>query len=105
MSIIIQLPLAFYLNQKRVCEIKSCSCHLDFCVYLIKRVDVIEQLSVYLKIILMIILVLLITVMVALLFVRALFSNLFLQLKMVTYAMNVQLTVLKHPDSDFESCF
>ena len=45
MSIIIQLPLAFYLDQKRIYEIKSCSCHLDFCVYLIKRVDVIEPFT------------------------------------------------------------
>ena len=45
MSIIIQLLLAFYLNQKRICEIKSCGCHLDFCVYLIKRVDVVEQFT------------------------------------------------------------
>ena len=44
MSIIIQLPLA-YLNQKRVYEIKSCSCHLDFSVYLIKRVDDMEQFT------------------------------------------------------------
>ena len=39
------MRLAFFLNQNRIYEIKSCSCHLDFCVYLIKRVDVIEQFT------------------------------------------------------------